>query len=63
MADCEIFVKPSSEIKQINPIPKFDLILDNLKSQKFEESWVLAKLKRKTKSEVNMVYLPSKVFI
>ena len=63
MQNYEIFVKPNSQMKQMNPMPKFDLIYENLKSKKTEESDMLAKLKRRTKSQLKMVHLPSLHFI
>ena len=63
MQNYEIFVKPNSQMKQMNPMPKFDLIYENLKSNKTEESDMLAKLKRRTKSQLKMVHLPSLHFI
>lgn len=63
MSNYEIFVRPNSRIKKMNPMPKFDLIYDNLVTEKQKVSQVLSKLKGRNKSEVNMIYLPSKKFI
>lgn len=63
MQNYEIFVKPNSQMKQMNPMPKFDLIYENLKAKKTKESDMLANLKRRTKSQLKMVHLPSLHFI
>ena len=59
----EIFVSANSKIREVSPILKFDLIFDNLSIQKPKESKVLSKLKGRTKSDVNMIYLPNRKFI
>jgi hypothetical protein len=63
MSSYEIFVTTNSKIKQVNPIPKFDLIYENLVTEKIKVSTVLSKLKGKMKSDVNMIYLPNRKFI
>ena len=63
MSSNEIFVAANNKIQQVNPILKFDLIQDNFSSSKMKQSKALSKLKGRTKSDVNMIYLPNRKFL
>jgi hypothetical protein len=63
VAGYEIFVVPGKKIKQLNPIPKFDLIYDSLSHPKVKNSRALSSMKGKINSSVKMIRLPSKQFV
>lgn len=63
MSSNEIFVSANSKIRQVSPVLKFDLIYDNISTQKPKQSKVLSKMKGRAKSDINMIYLPNRKFL